>query len=218
MFLPGNICRLGNKSKAFINHKRRSFWLTKVESMAKKKSDDDAPEDGEGGGKRKLKLKLPGNKLMIIGAAVSLLAFGGGGFWFYKKNKGEPEQMASQQGDQKASASAPAQTGPKKPSAFLDLPEMTVNLAAGSGQQDRQQFLRMKIALEVGEQKVATEIQTMLPRVMDTFQVFMRELRPQDLEGSSGLYRLKEEMTRRVNVAVYPARVDAILFKELMVQ
>jgi flagellar protein FliL len=58
----------------------------------------------------------------------------------------------------------------------------------------------------------------MLPRVMDTFQVFMRELRPQDLEGSSGLYRLKEEMTRRVNVAVYPARVDAILFKELMVQ
>jgi flagellar protein FliL len=184
--------------------------------MAKKKSDDNAPEDGEGGGKRKL--KLPGNKLMIIGAAVSLLAFGGGGFWFYKKNKGEPEQMASQQGDPKASAAAPAQTGPKKPSAFLDLPEMTVNLAAGSGQQDRQQFLRMKIALEVGEQKVVTEIQAMLPRVMDTFQVFMRELRPQDLEGSSGLYRLKEEMTRRVNVAVYPARVDAILFKELMVQ
>jgi flagellar protein FliL len=189
-----------------------------VESMAKKKSDDDAPEDGEGGGKRKLKLKLPGNKLLIIGAAVSLLAFGGGGFWFYKKNKGEPEQMASQQADPKASAAAPAQTGPKKPSAFLDLPEMTVNLAAGSGQQDRQQFLRMKIALEVGEQKVVTEIQTMLPRVMDTFQVFMRELRPQDLEGSAGLYRLKEEMTRRVNVAVYPARVDAILFKELMVQ
>ena len=63
-----------------------------------------------------------------------------------------------------------------------------------------------------------TDIQPMLPRVMDTFQVFMRELRPQDLEGSAGLYRLKEEMMRRVNVAVYPARVDAVLFKELMVQ
>lgn len=58
----------------------------------------------------------------------------------------------------------------------------------------------------------------MLPRVLDAFQVFMRELRPQDLEGSASLYRLKEEMTRRVNVAVYPAKVDAILFKELMVQ
>ncbi len=187
--------------------------------MAKKtaKTDDDAPEDGEGGSKRKL--KLPGNKLMIIGAAVSLLAFGGGGYWFLTKNKSPATQTAAQSADGKTSAaSAQGQSGPKKPSAFLDLPEMTVNLAAGAGQQDRQQFLRMKIALEVGEQKVVTEIQPMLPRVMDTFQVFMRELRPQDLEGSAGLYRLKEEMTRRVNVAVYPARVDAILFKELMVQ
>ncbi len=190
-----------------------------VKCMAKKsaKTDDDASEDGEGAGKRKL--KLPGNKLVIIGAAVSLLAFGGGGYWFFTKNKGSSAQMAAQQSDPKASAAPSSnQTGPKKPSAFLDLPEMTVNLAAGGGQQDRQQFLRMKIALEVGEQRVVAEIQPMLPRVMDTFQVFMRELRPQDLEGSAGLYRLKEEMTRRVNVAVYPSRVDAILFKELMVQ
>jgi flagellar protein FliL len=63
-----------------------------------------------------------------------------------------------------------------------------------------------------------TELQPMMPRVLDTFQVFMRELRPQDLEGSAGLYRLKEELTRRVNVAVFPARVEAVLFKELMVQ
>jgi flagellar protein FliL len=187
--------------------------------MAKKnaKTEGDGPEDGEGGGKRKL--KLPGNKLVIIGAAVSLLAFGGGGYWFFTKNKSPSNPAVAQASDAKGSgAPAAVQTGPKKPSAFLDLPEMTVNLAAGAGQQDRQQFLRMKIALEVGEQKVVTEIQPMLPRVMDTFQVFMRELRPQDLEGSAGLYRLKEEMTRRVNVAVYPARVDAILFKELMVQ
>ncbi len=76
----------------------------------------------------------------------------------------------------------------------------------------------MKIALELNEQKQVGEIQPLLPRVLDTFQVFMRELRPQDLEGSAGLYRLKEEMTRRVNVAVHPAKVEAILFKELMVQ
>ncbi|MGL4636748.1 MAG: flagellar basal body-associated FliL family protein [Beijerinckiaceae bacterium] len=182
--------------------------------MAKKraKTDDDAPEDGEEGGKKKSGKGL--NKLVIIGAAVVLLAGGGGGYWFFTKGKAPAAQVASGTSDSKA---APA-SGPKKPSAFLDLPEMTVNLAAGGTQSDRQHFLRMKIALEVGEQKVVTEIQPMLPRVMDTFQVFMRELRPQDLEGSAGLYRLKEEMTRRVNVAVYPAKVDAVLFKELMVQ
>ena len=177
--------------------------------MAKKSAkDDEAPEGGEDKPKSKL-----GGKKMIIGAAVAVLALGGGGGWWYMKNsKAKAEQAAAAAGDPKAPG------GTKKLSAFLDLPEMTVNLAAGGTQMDRQQFLRMKIALEVGEQKTVTEIQPMLPRVIDTFQVFMRELRPQDLEGSAGLYRLKEEMMRRVNVAVYPAKVDAVLFKELMVQ
>ncbi len=180
--------------------------------MAKKraKTDDEAPEDGEGG---KPGRKAP-SKIVMIGAAVGLLAAGGGGYWFLVKGKAPATQVAAAGSDGKGGAN----TGVKKPSAFLDLPEMTINLAAAGGQSDRQQFLRMKVALEVGEQKTVTEIQPMLPRVMDTFQVFMRELRPQDLEGSAGLYRLKEEMMRRVNVAVYPAKVDAVLFKELMVQ
>jgi flagellar protein FliL len=178
--------------------------------MAKKKSksEDGGADEGEG------KSKKGGGKLKLIaGVLVLALVAGGGGYWFMGKSKPKTEQMAA--GDPKA-----AQAGaPKKPSAFLDLPEMTINLSAsGAGSNDRQQFLRMKVALEVAEQKIATDIQPMLPRVMDTFQVFMRELRAQDLEGSAGLYRLKEEMMRRVNVAVYPAKVDAILFKELMVQ
>ena len=62
------------------------------------------------------------------------------------------------------------------------------------------------------------EIQPVLPRVMDGFQTLMREMRPVDLEGSAGLYRVKEEMQRRVNNAVHPARVEAVLFKEMLVQ
>ena len=57
-----------------------------------------------------------------------------------------------------------------------------------------------------------------MPRVMDAFQTYLRELRPSDLEGSAGLYRLKEELTRRVNVAIAPSRVNAVLFKEIVVQ
>ena len=184
-------------------------------AMAKKKAKDDEGEAAEGAEAENPKGKLAGllgNKKLLIGAAAVVLLAGGGGGYFFMKGKAKHEEAAA--GD---AARTAGQSGPKKPSAFVELPEMTVNLAPG-GQQDRQQFLRMKIALEVGEQKVVTEIQPMLPRVLDTFQVFMRELRPQDLEGSAGLYRLKEEMTRRVNVAVYPAKVDAILFKELMVQ
>jgi flagellar protein FliL len=95
--------------------------------------------------------------------------------------------------------------------------EMTVNLASDSAQ-DRTRLLRFKAALEVKDPKLIPDIQPLLPRVEDTFQVFVRELRASDLEGSGGLYRLREELLRRVNYAVYPAKVDAVLFKELVVQ
>jgi flagellar FliL protein len=85
-------------------------------------------------------------------------------------------------------------------------------------QQDRQPLIKIKVVLEIADAKVSDEIKPLLPRIEDAFQVFMRELRPSDLEGSAGIYRLKEELLRRVNVTVYPAKIDAVLFKELLVQ
>jgi flagellar FliL protein len=174
--------------------------------MAKKKTDEDAPEDeaegavtegAEGGGGKK--------KLILLGAAglVALSVIGGGGYFFFLR--GKPHDSAEQQ----------AQV--KKPVGFLDLREMTVNLAPDSSQ-DRARLLKFKVALEVKDPKLIPDIQPLMPRVEDTFQVFLRELRASDLEGSGGLYRLREELLRRVNYAVYPAKVEAVLFKELVVQ
>ena len=50
------------------------------------------------------------------------------------------------------------------------------------------------------------------------FQTYLRELRPSDLNGSAGMFRLKEELTKRVNYAVSPNQVSAVLFKEIVVQ
>jgi flagellar FliL protein len=65
---------------------------------------------------------------------------------------------------------------------------------------------------------VVAQIQPLMPRVMDAFQSYLRELRPTDLDGSAGLYRLKEELTRRVNASVSPNCITALLFKEIVVQ
>ena len=93
---------------------------------------------------------------------------------------------------------------------------MLVNLAnTGS---DRTQYLKVKIVLELPDQKLVEQIQPLMPRVMDAFQTYLRELRPSDLDGSAGLYRLKEELTRRVNAAIAPSRINAVLFKEIVVQ
>ena len=103
-----------------------------------------------------------------------------------------------------------------KPPAFLDVPEVLVNLSNSGG--DRTQYLKVKIVLELPDSTMQPQVQTTMPRVMDAFQTYLRELRPSDLEGSAGLYRLKEELTRRVNVAVAPGRINAVLFKEIVVQ
>ena len=80
------------------------------------------------------------------------------------------------------------------------------------------QFLKLTVALEVADESVMKAIQPRMAKVVDAFQVYLRELRKSDLEGSAGIYRLKEELRRRINVAIFPAQVDAILFKELLVQ
>ena len=103
-----------------------------------------------------------------------------------------------------------------KPATFVDLPDVLVNLAnAGS---DRTQYLKVKIVLELPSASEVQQIQPLMPRVMDAFQTYLRELRATDLDGSAGLYRLKEELTRRVNAAVAPNRITAVLFKEIVVQ
>lgn len=102
----------------------------------------------------------------------------------------------------------------QKPVVFYDLPEMTVNLAT----EGRAIYLKVRIALEVADRTTIERIEPYLPRILDAFQVYLRELRPADLEGSSGLFRLKEELLRRINTAVYPARVEGVLFKEILVQ
>jgi flagellar protein FliL len=102
------------------------------------------------------------------------------------------------------------------PKSFIfNLPTMTVNLNSEGG---KDAFMKITIALEVADEKMMTDIQPRMAKVVDAFQVYLRELRKSDLEGSAGIYRLKEELLRRVNVAIAPSRVESVLFKEILVQ
>jgi flagellar FliL protein len=175
-------------------------------SKPKKADGDDAEaaaEDGEGApAKPKGKFSL---KLIIIGVAL-LLVLGGGGAGAYLFFGGG-------HGAQKEKEAEAAQV---KPAVFFDVPEVLVNLSTVAG--ERTQYLKVKIVLELPDQSLQAQIQGVLPRVMDTFQTYLRELRPTDLDGSAGLYRLKEELTRRVNASISPGHINAVLFKEIVVQ
>jgi flagellar protein FliL len=141
-------------------------------------------------GKRKL--------VMMAGAGVLALGLLGGGAYWFLAGSGDGADVVEQ-----------------TPPVFYELPEMTVNLSAID---KRPQYLRVQIALEMKDDKTREAVELVLPRVLDAFQVYLRELRSTDLEGSAGIYRLKEELVRRVNLAIHPAQIDNVVFKEIIVQ
>ncbi len=159
----------------------------------------EAGEQQEEGGR-----KLP-KPIILIAAAVGLLTLVGGGVgaafflgWFGGESA---EDVALQQA--------------QAPRFYYDLPELTVNL---SNAEQRAQYLRISVALEIPNEEVANVLELNLPRVIDVFQTYLRELRVSDLEGSAGLFRLRHELQRRINLAIFPAEVDAVLFREIIVQ
>lgn len=165
---------------------------------------ENAEAEGEEGkaapAKRKLPLKMI---LMAVGGLVAVGGIGGGGYFFFFGGHGKAE----------AAAAVPM----TKPVVFLDMPDVIVNLSSTGGG-DRTQYLKVKVTLELPDQAMSAQIQPVMPRLMDAFQTYLRELRPTDLDGSAGLYRLKEELTRRVNASIAPSRINAVLFKEIVVQ
>lgn len=172
-----------------------------------KKTEEPAPEGGEGaeGAPAKKKRGLVG-KLIVFGLPViALLAVLGGVYFFFFMGGEEPAE-GGEHGKQVAE-------GP--PPVFFDLPDMLVNLSAPAGERA---MLKLAVALELPDPETQAQIEPIMPRVIDNFQVFLRELRVEDLSGSAGMFRLKEELVRRVNLAVAPATVRDVLFKEMLIQ
>lgn len=186
-------------------------------TMAKKPKTEEPEAEGEGAEAAAAKKK----KLILFGGAgaAALLVIGGGAFFFLGGSStpagdGHGAPAVDSHGNPIAGSGGGATAGAKAP-VFVDLPEMTVNLSALDG---RATFLKVKVALEVADQDVVSKINPVLPRVLDAFQVYLRELRASDLDGSAGLFRVKEDLQKRINIAIYPGRVDAVLFREIIIQ
>jgi len=168
------------------------------QAVVEEKFDDEG--DGEASNPQGFFSRIFSFKLIIIAAACVVVLGGGATAYFMFAGSHEPKPAAAA----------------LKPPVFFDVPEVLVNLATSGG--ERTQYLKVRIVLELPDATVQPQIQTTMPRVMDAFQTYLRELRPSDLDGSAGLYRLKEELTRRINVAVAPSRINAVLFREIIVQ
>jgi flagellar FliL protein len=185
----------------------------------KTEAEDEAVVEGEEGeGKKKLPLKL-----IIIGAAAAVLVLGGGGTAaFLLLGHKAP-----------SAAHAPAKKAPKKKSGdkkddktgaqiaegpdgvvFYTPPDIVVNMQTADG---RPTFLKLKLTLELPDAATGDTLDENMPRLQDMFQTFLRELRPEDLQGSQGSYQLRMEIQRRVNLVIAPAKINTVLIEEMLI-
>lgn len=170
--------------------------------------DGDEDLDGPPGGGSKKKL------LIIIGAVLFLVVGGVAAAYFTGLLQPVIDAItgAPPEGEEAAEEGPTVVLGE---AVFFDLEEMLVNLNTGAR---KSTFLKIKVALELEDDKDIPAIQQVMPRIVDNFQVYLRELRIEDLRGSAGMYRLREELLTRVNAATAPIRVNDVLFKEMLVQ
>ncbi|GAA0551418.1 flagellar FliL protein [Rhizomicrobium palustre] len=148
--------------------------------------------------------KLLGNKkMLIIVVAALLLLLGGGGAGLYFLVLAPAEKPAK------------AEEPPPPPPTYFDIPDLIVNIQGADG---NPVYLKLSVSLELATAEDKNGVQPLMPRVVDQFQGYLRELRPDDLKGSAGIMRVKEELLRRANVAAAPYHVRDVLLKEMIIQ
>ena len=158
-------------------------------------------EEGEGGKKAGSK-----KKLLLILIPVLLLAIGGGLFFTGVigggDEAGEHSELDVEEEEETTN------------SAFYPLPDIIVNLSSDTGAR----YLKLRVQLEIKDEADLAAIELVAPRVIDQFQTYLREMRVEDLRGSAGIYRLRQELLYRVNIAAHPVKVKDVLFQEMLIQ
>jgi flagellar protein FliL len=157
--------------------------------------------------------KKGGKKKLILLLVPVLLAAIGAGLWFTGILPGllgmgpAPAQTLAE-GEQRPPP-------PRQPT-FLEMPDIVANLNVQPGR--RATFIRVRSKLELGRPEDAAALQAAMPRLIDLFQTYLREIRPEELRGSIGTHRLREELIARANLVAPPARISDVLFLEILVQ
>jgi flagellar FliL protein len=179
---------------------------------------------GKGGGKKKLLLLAIPLLLGVIGAGLwfggilpPLLGMGKEKAAEASEKPGAPPGAAGQPADAHGGAgeAAAKSTAKAVEPTYFDIPEIIVNLNAGAR---RTGFLKLHAKLELAKPEDVPGVTAAMPRVLDLFQTYLREMRPDELRGAAGTYRLREELIARASLAAAPAQIVDVLFVEMLVQ
>lgn len=179
-----------------------------------------APEAAGGGRKKKLILLIVLPLVLVIGGGAAayftgladpvLAMFGLGGEHAEATAEGGAGHEEAKAGDHAKAANAVEQ-----PIVNYELPDMLVNIDTRTRAKS---FLKIKASVELNNEADIQRVVAVLPKIVDNFQLYLREMKQDDLAGAAGMYKLREELLIRINAAVRPIQVKDVLFKEFIVQ
>jgi flagellar FliL protein len=156
--------------------------------------------------------KPKGSKKKLILLAVPLLLGAiGGGLWF---SGIAPKMLGMSKPATEVAKEAVKKAEEEKAPVFIELPELVANLNGGR----RASYVKLKARLQLAHKEDAEKATLAMPKLVDLFQTYLREMRPEELRGSAGTYRLREELINRAQIALAPLTVLDVLFTELLVQ
>ena len=182
--------------------------------MAEKDVNENPDAEGVEGAEGEAPKSGMKKKLLLILVPVVLLAIGGG-LYFTGVIGGGAETEEHADGEHAAEGEGEhGADGEPVNSAFFALPDLIVNLSSETGAR----FLKLRVQLEIKNEADLPALEAVVPRVIDQFQTYLREMRVEDLRGSAGIYRLRQELLYRVNVAAHPVEVKDVLFQEMLIQ
>jgi flagellar FliL protein len=194
-----------------MSGKEKKGKKDEAEAAPPAEGQEGAPEEGTP------KKKLP--MMMIIIAAAALVVVGGGGTTaFLLLHKGKPAAAKVAEAKPKAKKKekgkdAKPEEGMGKVSdgpngvSYYAFPTVLSDIQGADGHPGQ---IKVDMTFELANADIADNINDNMPRVKDMLQTFLRELRPEDLNGSEGTFRLREELMRRVNLIIAPEKINTI--------
>ena len=177
-------------------------------------AEEEAEEEGGEAAGEEEKKGLPIKLILIV---VGVLALAGGGYFAYTNFFQEEAVEESAEGDKKGEEGEDGEKKEELPpdvGVMFTMDPFVVNLAGSKGKR----FLKVTTTLELSSPEVNPEFEENLQKITDSILVLLSSKSFEDVYSVQGKFKLKDEITTRVNRFLVVGHVKDAYFTEFIVQ
>ena len=177
-------------------------------------------EAGEEGGEAAGEEEKKGLPIKLILIVVGVLALAGGGYFaytnFFQEEAVEESAEKDKNGEEGGEGASGESTEELPPGVgvMFTMDPFVVNLAGSNGKR----FLKVTASLELSSPEVNPEFEENLQKITDSILVLLSSKSFEDVYSVQGKFKLKDEITTRVNRFLVVGHVKDAYFTEFIVQ